>query len=300
MPVFYYEDQCKTIHTYTCSYSYSLQTRIEGAEINKSLLALKECIRALDNDARHIPFRGSKLTEVLRDSFIGEQARFLSTFQRSHRASHFLDISGNFENSQNFRPFPKKKKKNVQARTVMIANISPGAQSCEHTLNTLRYADRVKELRKERWDRNPSQVTPGLAPLQGNIQLPYQPKPAREPSPLNQRIAGVDARHQPFVPGRGAGAGAGGGPSTSDGPRQPSAPRARPITPRESNGGGAAGARAGGAPLPRVGSRAAGGVPRPAVGAGAAQRGAAKVRSFFFFRISMFRSLSRLDGSCSM
>ncbi|KAL6522841.1 Kinesin-like protein KIN-13A [Orobanche hederae] len=82
------------------------QTRIEGAEINKSLLALKECIRALDNDQIHIPFRGSKLTEVLRDSFVGN------------------------------------------SRTVMISCISPGAGSCEHTLNTLRYADRVKSLSK--------------------------------------------------------------------------------------------------------------------------------------------------------
>mmetsp|Transcript_14222 Transcript_14222/g.2315 ORF Transcript_14222/g.2315 Transcript_14222/m.2315 type:complete len:101 (+) Transcript_14222:572-874(+) len=38
------------------------QTRIDGAEINKSLLALKECIRALDQDKKHTPFRGSKLT----------------------------------------------------------------------------------------------------------------------------------------------------------------------------------------------------------------------------------------------
>ncbi|XVF66213.1 hypothetical protein PTKIN_Ptkin10aG0017600 [Pterospermum kingtungense] len=82
------------------------QTRIEGAEINKSLLALKECIRALDNDQIHIPFRGSKLTEVLRDSFVGN------------------------------------------SRTVMISCISPNAGSCEHTVNTLRYADRVKSLSK--------------------------------------------------------------------------------------------------------------------------------------------------------
>ncbi|XP_047316958.1 kinesin-like protein KIN-13B [Impatiens glandulifera] len=82
------------------------QTRLEGAEINKSLLALKECIRALDNDQNHIPFRGSKLTEVLRDSFVGD------------------------------------------SRTVMISCISPNSGSCEHTLNTLRYADRVKSLSK--------------------------------------------------------------------------------------------------------------------------------------------------------
>ncbi|TXG61380.1 hypothetical protein EZV62_012743 [Acer yangbiense] len=87
------------------------QTRMEGAEINKSLLALKECIRALDNDRGHIPFRGSKLTEVLRDSFVGD------------------------------------------SRTVMISCISPSSGSCEHTLNTLRYADRVKSLSKENSSR---------------------------------------------------------------------------------------------------------------------------------------------------
>ena len=31
----------------------------------------------------------------------------------------------------------------------MIANVSPASNCCEHTLNTLRYADRVKELKKD-------------------------------------------------------------------------------------------------------------------------------------------------------
>ena len=55
--------------------SANRQTRMEGAEINKSLLALKECIRALGRKGAHLPFRASKLTQVLRDSFIGERAR---------------------------------------------------------------------------------------------------------------------------------------------------------------------------------------------------------------------------------
>lgn len=83
-------------------------TRMEGAEINKSLLALKECIRALGRRDAHVPFRGSTLTKVLRDSFIGDNSR-----------------------------------------VCMIAMISPGNSDVEHTLNTLRYADRVKELGTE-------------------------------------------------------------------------------------------------------------------------------------------------------
>ena len=45
-----------------------------------------------------------------------------------------------------------------QARTCMIAMISPSMSSCEHTLNTLRYADRVKELNA---DKNGKGQVPG-------------------------------------------------------------------------------------------------------------------------------------------
>ena len=92
--------------------SNNRQRRAEGAEINKSLLALKECIRALDarkssgNNEIHVPFRASKLTHVLRDSFIS---------------------------------------KSDKCKIIMISCVSPCYTSSNHTINTLRYSDRLKE-----------------------------------------------------------------------------------------------------------------------------------------------------------
>lgn len=40
----------------------------EGANINKSLLALGNCINSLADGAKHVPYRDSKLTRLLKDS----------------------------------------------------------------------------------------------------------------------------------------------------------------------------------------------------------------------------------------
>lgn len=45
----------------------------ERNDINKSLLALKECIRALHNKRNHVGFRSSKLTRYLKEYLCGER-----------------------------------------------------------------------------------------------------------------------------------------------------------------------------------------------------------------------------------
>lgn len=112
---------------------HNRQRRQESAEINKSLLALKECVRALDSASSHVPYRASKLTMILKDSFSND------------------------------------------ARTVMISCISPVSSSADHTLNTLRYADRVKEkvVRTSAADRRKS-ITNGNGGAQGGTPDPTE------------------------------------------------------------------------------------------------------------------------------
>jgi kinesin family protein 18/19 len=79
---------------------------MEGANINKSLLALGSCINALCDPRKrnHVPYRNSKLTRLLKFS-----------------------LGGN-------------------CKTVMIVCVSPSSEHFDETQNTLRYANRAKNI----------------------------------------------------------------------------------------------------------------------------------------------------------
>lgn len=79
---------------------------IEGANINRSLLALGSCINALCDQRKHnhVPYRNSKLTRLLKFS-----------------------LGGN-------------------CKTVMIVCVSPSSAHFDETQNTLRYANRAKNI----------------------------------------------------------------------------------------------------------------------------------------------------------
>ncbi|KAL5527629.1 hypothetical protein ACEPAG_6430 [Sanghuangporus baumii] len=91
------------------------QRMIEGANINKSLLALGNCINALcesGGSTRHIPYRNSKLTRLLKFS-----------------------LGGN-------------------CKTVMIVCVAPTSNHFDDTHNTLLYADRATKIKTKVVTRN--------------------------------------------------------------------------------------------------------------------------------------------------
>ncbi|GAB1297031.1 Kinesin-like protein KIF19 [Apodemus speciosus] len=108
----------------------------EGAHINRSLLALGNCINALSDKGgnKYINYRDSKLTRLLKDS-----------------------LGGN-------------------SRTVMIAHISPASTAFEESRNTLTYAGRAKNIRTRvkqnllNVSYHIAQYTSIIADLRGEIQ----------------------------------------------------------------------------------------------------------------------------------
>jgi kinesin family protein 18/19 len=95
--------------------------RKEGQNINKSLLALGNCINALSQGSNHVPFRDSKLTRLLK---VFRLAFFFFLFEFFEKDS----LGGN-------------------CRTIMIANVSPCISNYEDTYNTLNYAKRAKNIK---------------------------------------------------------------------------------------------------------------------------------------------------------
>lgn len=105
----------------------------EGANINKSLLALGNCINGLADGLRHIPYRDSKLTRLLKDSLGGNcQTVMIANVSPS---------SLSFEDTYNTLKYANRAKK-------IKSNIKKNVVNGENHLS--QYIKRIEELTKEK------------------------------------------------------------------------------------------------------------------------------------------------------
>jgi len=97
------------------------QQRKESTDINKSLLALKECFRSIASNTKP-NFRGSKMTRLLEDSLL---------------------------------PGKQSDRRNRSSESVMVVNVSPAEQIAKRTMNVLRYGQIFADgTKKQKQDKN--------------------------------------------------------------------------------------------------------------------------------------------------
>ncbi|URE07703.1 kinesin motor domain containing protein [Musa troglodytarum] len=104
----------------------------DGANINRSLLALANCINALGKQQKkglaYVPYR-NRYVDGFSDATFGRVLLTLSSYSKLTRILKD-GLSGN-------------------SQTIMVATISPADDQYHHTINTLKYADRAKEIKTQ-------------------------------------------------------------------------------------------------------------------------------------------------------
>ena len=112
--------------------SRGLQRFREGANINKSLLALGNCINALAEGSKYIPYRNSKLTRLLKDS-IGGNCRTVMISNVTASSMSYEDTYNTLRYADRAKKIKVKLKKNVMSVDFHVAQ----------------YAKIVEDLKKE-------------------------------------------------------------------------------------------------------------------------------------------------------
>jgi len=118
----------------------------EGSNINKSLLALGNCINALADGSKYIPYRDSKLTRLLKDS-IGGNCRTVMIANVSPSSETFEDTFNTLKYADRAKKIKINLKKNVLNVDFHIAQYAKIVEDLRGEIALLK--ERIQELENE-------------------------------------------------------------------------------------------------------------------------------------------------------
>ncbi|XP_042223661.1 kinesin-like protein KIF18A isoform X2 [Homarus americanus] len=135
----------------------------EGASINKSLLALGNCINALADGQRHIPYRDSKLTRLLKDS-LGGNCRSVMIAAVSSASTTFEDTFNTLRYANRAKTIKTTIKKNLLNVDQHVSNYVKIVDELRQELCSMKekinkYEERGQELEAQSDTSQPSELT---------------------------------------------------------------------------------------------------------------------------------------------
>lgn len=123
----------------------------EGGNINKSLLALGNCINALANPKlchKHIPYRNSKLTRLLRDS-LGGKCRTAMIATVCQQSNHYDDTQNTLVYASRAKCIKLKPGRNVMDIAIQPKNYSIVIENQNRQITTLRSQNEEQKMEIE-------------------------------------------------------------------------------------------------------------------------------------------------------
>lgn len=171
----------------------------EGSNINKSLLALGNCINALADGLRHIPYRDSKLTRLLKDSLGGNcQTVMIANLSPAHQT--YEDTHNTLKYATRAKTIKFQVKRNIVSVDLHVSHYIKMVEDLQVE------NDRVKsenaQLKKELEDLKVQNVAGVLPAGQPECQEPAEPSPAPQshlPPVVAAAVAAIKGKIKPDV-----------------------------------------------------------------------------------------------------
>ncbi|XP_034255843.1 kinesin-like protein KIF18A [Thrips palmi] len=170
----------------------------EGSNINKSLLALGNCINALADGLRHIPYRDSKLTRLLKDSLGGNcQTVMIANLSPAHQT--YEDTQNTLKYATRAKTIKFQVKRNIVSVELHVSHYIKMVEDLQGENDRLKSENAqlkkdLEDLKAQEGGVSPATQVKSPKPLE-----PFHPPQSHLPPAVAAAVAAINGKIKPEV-----------------------------------------------------------------------------------------------------
>ena len=173
----------------------------EGSNINKSLLALGNCINALADGLRFVPYRDSKLTRLLKDSLGGNcQTVMIANVAPAHYT--YEDTHNTLKYATRAKSIKFQIKRNIVSVDLHVSHYIKMVEDLQTENERLKQIEAENICLKQEFEEYKSKYPPHSempAPLPEPTVIPSSPKQSHLPPVVAAAVAAINNKAKPVV-----------------------------------------------------------------------------------------------------